>query len=419
MKALPPMSKRKKAILAAVASVLLGVIGGAVWIGLSVAEEIVKFPVPCGTFVETLHVAGVIEAARFEELQAPEAPYERQLTWLVPEGTFVSKGDLIAQFDMADVENHWEGSKEHVETLTMRQESEKATWSIQLYEEDIKRDKQKEQKDLATLRVERSKQEPPLPKEIGTTEKTKQDRLVSDYDRRIGQFQRQSGMELRRRERWLEYRKGKTQEIYDAMSQYEIRAPLDSIVVYPLIPIRGAVKKAELGDYLNRRQPFVQLPDLNSLIIKVGLEEHRVQKVTENTPVRFTTRAFPNREFKGKVISVSRLAMDNLFHDGRKLFEVDVAIENATNLGLRVGMVVDVSLIVGTHENVYAFPRDYVQKKGNDEWLEVENANGKRERLPVEENNASEDYILIARQNRDGTPLTAIYRPSKAAGTTP
>ncbi|PAW78171.1 MAG: hypothetical protein B9S32_08225 [Verrucomicrobia bacterium Tous-C9LFEB] len=380
------------------------------------AENLLKLTVPCADFEETVRAMGVVEAARFEKLRAPSAPYERQVTWLIDEGTRVKKGDLIAQFDIADVERNWERETEHVQRIEYRQEEAKADWSVQLFEENIKRDKESERNEFAQLKFKRTQQEPPLPKEIGVTEKDKQERLVDEAKRRISQVERQRNVDIGRRTWWLKYRQGKTQEVKDMMEQYEVRAPIDSIVVYPLIPINGLIKKTETGDLLNREQPFAQLPDLNSLIVKLGVEEYRVQKIDEGTVVRLRSRAYPMKEFVGKVISVSHMASNDLFHDGRRLFEVIVAVDNVASTGLKVGMVVEASLIVAKHPQVYAFPRDYVVQDDKGKWLEIETASGRTQRRPIEKALLTDDFVLISRESGGEGPLTVVYRPSKHLG---
>lgn len=390
----------------------------AVIFGLSrpAPENLLKLSVPCADFEETVRAMGIVEAARFEKLRAPMAPFERQLTWLVDEGTRVKKGDLVAQFDIADVNRNWERETEHVQRIEYRQDEAKADWSVQLFEENIKRDKESERNEFAQLKFKRTQQEPPLPKEIGVTEKDKQERLVDEAKRRISQVERQRNIDIGRRAWWLKYRQGKTQEVKDMMEQYEVRAPMDSIVVYPLIPINGLIKKAETGDFLNRDQPFAQLPDLNSLIVKLGVEEYRVQKIEEKTEVRFRTRAYPARQFVGRVISVSHMASNDLFHDGRRLFEVIVAVDNVASTGLKVGMVVEASLVVAKHPRVYAFPKDYVVQDEKGKWLEIETAAGRRQRRNISNAPQTDDFVLLAPEAGESGPLTVVYRPSEHLG---
>ena len=75
-------------------------------------------------------------------------------------------------------------------------------------------------------------------------------------------------------------------------------------------------------------------------------------------------------------------------------------------------MVVEASLVVAKHENVYAFPKEYVRKDEKGEWLEIETAEGKSERLALDGSIQTEDYILIPGKTRDGKLLTAVYYPA-------
>jgi hypothetical protein len=96
--------------------------------------------VDAAPFLEKLRVLGEVDCGSFMEVRAPEAPYERQITWLIPEGEVVKAGDILAQFDTDDAQEHLETEAERVSSLQNLHETETIKWEIDLTTEKVRKD---------------------------------------------------------------------------------------------------------------------------------------------------------------------------------------------------------------------------------------------------------------------------------------
>jgi len=74
--------------------------------------------------------------------------------------------------------------------------------------------------------------------------------------------------------------------------------------------------------------------DLNSLIIRVNLNEVDIAKVTVGQPVRITLDAYPQKSFTGKVRFVAPAAK---IVEKIKVFEVEIALDDLAE-SFRTGM---------------------------------------------------------------------------------
>ncbi|TSA35686.1 MAG: hypothetical protein D4R65_03705 [Verrucomicrobiaceae bacterium] len=370
-------------------------------------------------FVETLEVPGEVDTEKSVDVRAPTAPYERQVTWLIPEGTTVKQGDLLAEFDTADARSHLEDGQERVTSLYQVLETETINWDIDLTTEGVRKDQKAETQQNARLRKDVSVLQPPLPREIGERTFGVADLNLAESERRITQLQKMSAYELRRRQYHIKYRQGRVDRDAGFIDEYVVRSPVDSVVLYPPIPLAGGIiRKVESGDYLEREQAFLRLPDFSSRILRLRVPEHAVEKIAPDAVLDFQANAYPGRSFKAHVTSISNLAISPPGRPYQKYFEIEAEIEPDEGVeDLKPGMVVSALFTLRDHGEVLAIPRDLTFK--NEEGavaVSVESGNGVRN-LPIPGGiTETEDLLLVspAKFEGGGKGLKIVFR-GKAA----
>jgi len=315
-------------------------------------------------FVETLEVPGEVDTGKCIDVRAPSAPYERQVTWLIPEGSSVKRGEVLAEFDTSDARSHLEENEDRVSYLYQVLETSTIDWDIDLTTESVRKDQKTETLDDARNRKEKSVFERPLRREIGAITFGVADLNLAQSTRRIHQLQYMSAYELRRRKGHIKYRQGRADRDEGFIAEYTVRSPADSVVIYPPIPLAGGiVRKAEPGDYLEREQAFLRLPDFSTRVLRLRVPEHSIEKIAPDAPLSFQASAYPGRKFSAHVISISNLAVSSLSRPHQKFFEVTAEIEPADGIeDLKPGMVVSALFTLRDHGEVCAIPRDLASK---------------------------------------------------------
>lgn len=315
-------------------------------------------------FVETLEVLGEVDTEKSVDVRAPAAPYERQVTWLIPEGTTVKQGDILAEFDTSDARSHLEVNQDRVGSLTQVLETETINWDIDLTTEAVRKDQKAETLQSARLRKDVSILQPPLPREIGERTFGVADLNLAQSERRITQLQKMSAYELRRRQHHIKYRQSRVDRDAGFIDEYVVRSPADSVVLYPAIPLAGGiVRKVEPGDYLEREQVFLRLPDFSSRILRFRVPEHAVEKIAPDAVLDFQANAYPGRSFRARVTSISNLAVSVPTRPHQKFFEVVSEIEPGDGVGdLKPGMIVSAVFTLCDHGEVIAIPCDLASK---------------------------------------------------------
>jgi HlyD family secretion protein len=122
------------------------------------------------------------------------------------------------------------------------------------------------------------------------------------------------------------------------LSMTEVKAPTPGMVVHRDEYRSGLRRKPRIGDILIKNQPLLDLPDLDSMIVKTRVREVDLCKIQIGHPVTLKVDAYPNLILSGYVSSIGVLALVDPAHMGEeKYFDVVVSL-NSGDLKLRPGM---------------------------------------------------------------------------------
>ncbi len=124
-------------------------------------------------------------------------------------------------------------------------------------------------------------------------------------------------------------------------------------------PLAGTLKSvsAETGQTLLPKQPAFEVMDASKLVIEAVIDESDARKVAPGQPVRITADALPDQVFQGRLAWVAPVV--SLSKRANRGVEVRIEIDGDIE-ALRVGMSVDIEIVVGRAENVLAVPTNAV-----------------------------------------------------------
>lgn len=122
------------------------------------------------------------------------------------------------------------------------------------------------------------------------------------------------------------------------LAMTEIKAPAPGMVVHREDYRSGQRRKPRLGDVLVKNQPLMDLPDLDSMVIKTKVREVDLFKVAIGKKVTVQVDAYPQLVFSGTVSSIGVLALSDMSRASEeKYFEVRINLDQGDNR-LRPGM---------------------------------------------------------------------------------
>jgi multidrug efflux pump subunit AcrA (membrane-fusion protein) len=266
-----------------------------------------------GIIQATRRLAGSISARRFMNigapvLQAPDQGRGLTLIFLAASGTHVKQGQIVAQIDAQDIQDHLVDVEANVsqaqlditrrkaqlvaqmEGLHQRLRVAKAAW--ERARQDARATPVKNAITQETLRLAVEEYQEAYQEAIRQTPLTEERQLAD-----IKLYELGYEHDARHRDRHLR-----------DFRRCSIRAPIDGMVVMQTFYRGGQMKQFQVGDQLFPGQPFMRVVDASSMELDATMNqaESQVVRLGQRAIVRFD--AFPDIVVKGHVQAVGALA---------------------------------------------------------------------------------------------------------------
>jgi multidrug efflux pump subunit AcrA (membrane-fusion protein) len=310
------------------------------------------------------------------------------LVEMVPEGSRVREGEVIARFDSSKIERDlvkleadYTLAKSEFESLNNAQlPLQLKDLEIQLAEAESNYEAERQyledsQKLLAEDLV--SEQELKQQEAKVAQMKSKKDQLQTQIDLTRKYLQPMSVEGARAKlvstEQALNLAR---QEIKDCA----IKAPASGLVAYTMVHVGGEYRTARVGDSIYRNQPFMAIPDMSNLVAHCYVPESEMARVAPGCISVITPLAYPDLKVDGEVESVGTMAQTMLEKPSwQKFFHVIVGL-NSVDDRLRSGMSVTVSVLSSRKENVVQVPRSAVSWEGGEAHCKVVHGSSQEDR---------------------------------------
>jgi HlyD family secretion protein len=185
-----------------------------------------------------------------------------------------------------------------------------------------------------------------------------------------------------------------------------IRAPHDGYVIYANDARREIF--IEEGMPVRQNQKLFYLPDLNDMEVVALLNESIVDEVRAGMQAHVQVEGLPNQFMRGRVTKVAQLAMSDWRSDVR-YFEGIVKIE-APVPGLKPGMTAQVELEMPERDNVLAVPSEAVTSDAGEDVCFVIRGED-LERRQVKLGQVTEDLAEVTQGLREGEQVVLNPHP--------
>ena len=293
-----------------------------------------------GEFRVTVTTSGELKAREFVQITAPPnaqqaGAYQMKISSIVPEGTVVKKGDVVAELDRSVV-------AAKLQDVTLALQKAEAQYEEALLDSTLNLSTARENIRTMELGLEEKRlakeeavYEAPTVRRQAEIDYEKAERQLaqakSDYETKTDQARakmREVGTEVSRQRALLKV-------IQDVMGGFTIRAPAPGMLIY--VKEQWSGKKRTTGSQVTAWDPAVgTLPDLAKMESVTYVNEIDVRKVAVGQPVVITLDADPAKKLTGTVTNVANVGEQRPNSDA-KVFEVKIQVEQSDST-LRPGM---------------------------------------------------------------------------------
>ena len=318
-----------------------------------------------GDFKVTVTSSGELRAPKFVQITLPQnsqqaESFQLKIQSLVPEGTLVKEGDIVAEIDRTTV-------AQKLADFTLAMTKADAVYEQAMLDSTLNLSKARE--DIHTGELDRegkklakegSKFEAPSIIRQAEIDYERSERALAQAKMDYKTKTEQAKAKMREVGTDLDRQKNKVKVIQDIMGGFTIKAPSSGMVIY-IKEWNG--KKRAVGSSVNPWDPGVAtLPDLTQLESITYVNEIDVRKLAVGQPVLITLDADASKKIAGTVSAVANVGEQRPNADA-KVFEVKVAIEKPDTT-LRPGMTTANNIQTLAIKDVLSVPLEAVTSEG-------------------------------------------------------
>jgi RND family efflux transporter MFP subunit len=366
-----------------------------------------------GEFKVIVTTSGELRAPRFVQITIPPNTqqaqvYQMKISSIVPEGTIVKEGDVVAEIDRSTV------AAKFAEVTLALQKAE-AVYEQAMLDSTLNLSKARE--DIRTMELaveekrlakEQSAYEAPTVKRQAEIDLEKAQRALAqarlDYKTKTEQAQakmREVGADRDRQRNQLNI-------VRTVMEGFTVRAPAPGMVIY-VKEWNGRKKTA--GSQIGAWEPAVAtLPDLTQMESITYVNEIDVRKISAGQPALITLDSDPTKKLSGKVTSVANVGEQRPNTDA-KVFEVRIAIAESDTT-LRPGMTTGNSIETAKVDSVLFVPLEALHSEGGVPFV-YRQSGGSVRKQEVATGIMNEDEVIIARGLDEGDRVLLTPPPDR------
>jgi HlyD family secretion protein len=346
---------------------------------------------------------GSLEATRSVSIGPPVSRRERRfkLMRMVDEGTAVSEGDFLMEFDTTDIASRLRDETANFQRVQEERQKKRSDSDIQL--RNLKLSLEQAKTNLQKLEVKMSSQVD-LVSGIEVEEtKIQRDAAkvnVEFLEKKVKYVTESGQLDLQiSRSNEAHYR-GRMEDLMDAMDSFTVRAPVSGVVIYKRDWNNEA---AEIGSYVFGMNTVLEIPDLSSIRAIVQVDEIDSGKIKTGQDANISVDAVQGKTFGGTVTSIGTILKQATFDRPQKVNDVYVEIKDVDRRQLRPGMNLKAQIQVGEYNQVVVIPLSSILERNGKSFVQVWKPEPK-----------TFDWRAIQLRTNDG--LTAVVESGLNAG---
>jgi HlyD family secretion protein len=318
-----------------------------------------------------ISATGTLEAARSVSITPPKIRNERRfkIMRMVAEGTDVSEGDFLLEFDTTDIASRLKDETANFQNVQEQRQKKRSDSDIQL--KNLKLSLEQAKSDLEKLEVKLSSQVDLISGIEIEKIRLQRDaaKLNVEFLEKKVKYKSESGqLDLQiSRSNESHYRK-RMDDLMDAMDSYTVRAPVSGVVIYK----RDWNNEAkEVGSNVFVMDAVMEIPDLSSIRAKVQIDEIDSGKVKIGQEANVTVDAVQGKSFSGTVSTIGTILKQASFDRPQKVNEIYVDLKGADMKQLRPGMNIKAQVRVGQYSQVVVIPLSSIQERDGRSFVQV------------------------------------------------
>ncbi len=375
--------------------------------------NIETFKAKRGEFLASVTETGELKAVNSVMINAPSIDWRfgaLKVTQLVEDGAQVSVGDVLVEFDKAEVEKAIVNAKAGLEIARAELRKALAQQASQIEDLEAGFQQTKLQHRISQLNLEKASYESDIRKKEIELELEKAAITLEKAEKEIENQKSINKEEISKLELRVNQVGSKLKEAYDTLGKLTVKSPAPGIAI--IERNWSTDQKIAVEDQLWPGWPMISLPDLSHMKVETPVNEIDISKIDTTLAAYIRLDAFPDTSFHGRVTDVATLARNKDRDSKVKVFDVTIVLDE-NDAKLMPGMTVSCEIIVDRINDVISIPMEAVFEKEGKTLVYVKKGSAFEPReVTVGQDN--QDFIIISRGLEENEQV-ALIDPTKTS----
>lgn len=318
-----------------------------------------------GNFEVVVSATGELQAQQSIDIRGPDnlrkaRIWQLKIQTLLPEGTVVRKGDMVAELDKSELVSKIKEAEIALTKATSQYTQTKLDCTLTLSQAREEIINQRYALEENKLKREQSRFEAPAVIRQVELEYEKALRHLNQSETNYVTKIKQANAKMSEASSELEKQEREHDDLRELAREFTIKAPENGMVIY----IKNSEgKKVKEGMNISSWDPNVAtLPDLTHMESIAFVNEIDIQKVKVGQSVKISMDADPKKKLSGKVTFKANIG-EQKPNSESKVFEVKIAI-NEQDSTLRPAMTTSNSIVVSSMVNTLSVPLECIHTEG-------------------------------------------------------
>jgi len=350
--------------------------------GQSAADKVETTVVGSGLFEIILHAKGELRAAESTPVKPPPGSQNpRTIEWMVPDNSWVTRGEVVARFDASSAERGTrnigiELSKVDIQVLAKQRELQRQLGEL---------GNELELVDIEKIMADKFTMDNKLAYSRHEIIDAMRDKALLDYrsghlEGKKDTYRDREGAEVAVLNAARATQESKFQEHKMQLDSSEIKAPHDGFFVYEKTWFG---QKIDIGSTVFPGNKIASIPNLEKMEAVLDVLETEAVGIVENLPAVVIIDAFPDRPLHGTVAKISATASPIERNSPVKYFTVTVTLDKADPEWIMPESQVTATIAIKRIEDTIFVPNQTIFSDGSGDWVLIRKG-GRLERQEVE-----------------------------------
>ncbi|NOU60168.1 efflux RND transporter periplasmic adaptor subunit [Marinifilum caeruleilacunae] len=336
------------------------------------SDDFFTYKVNRSPFTEKVQITGELEPIKTLTVYCPNLRSDAIISYLVPNGTVVKKGDIICKLQCYQLDNQYNIKQRELEIQNAELLKIQANQNLQLQLLQAQQQNIEASTAIKMLDTIQEKFISPAQKKLLKLELQKAQVELNQIKSKIGSLQKINKSEINSQRLKIKQAEMQLTSSKQLMDQLTIKASSDGIALRARRYGDGPFLVE--GDAVWRRKPIVKISNNSEFLVKFKLPEGVYKAINKDNPITGVISSIPKSKLSGKISQKAPVGKPISKESKVKVFDVSATIDSI-NMTPKPGLTVICDVFTQKMDSALAVPLVAIHKSDSSQYVYTKRKN--------------------------------------------